>query len=83
MDEEFDHDDPIHNIGFKFPMEMHLNWATLREQKLWLIQQANNNNTWQAEGLLGLLDYIQDTAVDSGAATEEEVFGHDDTNENA
>jgi len=30
-----------------------------------------------AEGLLSLLDYLQDAIVDQGLATEEEVFGPD------
>jgi hypothetical protein len=48
-----------------------INWTLLREQKAWLIEQ----NAWQAWGLLSLLDDIQDEAVATGMATDEEVFG--------
>ena len=62
---------------------MNIDWKLLREQKLWLYSVADP--TWAgsstepdrtaAWGLLALLDAIQDDAVDSGEASEEEVFG--------
>lgn len=48
-----------------------IDWAMLREQKAWLFRQDNEF----ADGILNLLDAIQDEAVASGIATEEEVFG--------
>jgi len=50
---------------------IHMDWALLREQKKWLFDQ----NNYYADGLISLLDDIQDSAVDSGEFTEEEVFG--------
>jgi len=49
----------------------HMDWALLREQKLWLF----HNDSIEAAGLLSLVDAIQDAAVAEGIATEKEVFG--------
>ena len=46
-----------------------INWKLLREQKQWLLQQEGEH----AEGLINLLDYIQDEAVENGVP-EEVVF---------
>lgn len=48
-----------------------MDWAMLRAQKLWLCEHAGND---AAEGLLCLLDNLQDEAVVSGI-DEEVVFG--------
>ena len=48
-----------------------IDWKYLREQKEWLC----NQNTREAEGLLSLLDEVQDLAVSNEFATNEEVFG--------
>jgi len=48
-----------------------IDWAELREQKLWLLAQAAD----RAQGLVHLLDAIQDDAVEAGLADEETVFG--------
>lgn len=53
-----------------FNILLSIDWDLLRQQKLWLLQ----HDTEEADGLVNLLDHIQDTAVDIGAATEEEVF---------
>jgi len=52
-------------------MNLNIDWALLREQKEWLL----NFDCDEAEGLIMLLDAIQDKAVDCREATEEEVFG--------
>jgi hypothetical protein len=49
-----------------------INWTLLRKQKAWLLAQPECP---EAQGLISLLDHLQDTAVDEGAATEAEVFG--------
>lgn len=51
----------IHNID----------WAMLREQKQWLMSQDHAH----ADGLLMLIDQLQDYAVDNYLVQEEEVFG--------
>lgn len=59
-------------------MKKPIDWKLLREQKMFLYIMADSPSEWQrtnACGLLGLLDAIQDDAVDSGEASEEEVFG--------
>lgn len=57
----------------------HMDWKLLREQKLWLIDQDSE----QAEGLLNLIDFIQDSAVESGLFTLEEVFSRSFNQEEA
>lgn len=51
-----------------------LDFELLRRQKAWLLRQTGD----AAEGLLGLIDAIQDQAVVGGVATEDEVFGSND-----
>lgn len=54
-----------------------LNWKLLREQKEYCANEAANNEDVSEiyEGVLNLLDHLQDAAVLDGVATEEEVFG--------
>jgi len=52
--------------------QMKLDWVLLRRQKEWLLQQPTGP---EANGLVHLLDAIQDEAVASGEASEDEVFG--------
>lgn len=52
-----------------------LDWALLRQQKDWLSGFRTGEDSEYAEGLINLLDYLQDRAVDTGQATELEVFG--------
>ena len=47
-----------------------IDWDLLRTQKEWLYRQ----NTKEADGLLSLLDEMQDLAVSNEFATLEEVF---------
>lgn len=47
-----------------------IDWAELREQKLKLLTNPNSD-----DGLICLIDAIQDCALDNEIATEEEVFG--------
>jgi hypothetical protein len=57
---------------------MKIDWKLLRDQKLFLYALADSPNDHQrsnAWGLINLLDALQDDAVDSGEASEEEVFG--------
>lgn len=56
-----------------------INWPLLREQKLTLVKLAEDQRLTKEEqehieGLLSLLDSFQDYAVDSGRATDKEVF---------
>ena len=53
-------------------LELSLDLEELQEQKRWLIK---NISAPQAEGLLGLLDAIQDQIHETGQAGELEVFG--------
>lgn len=48
-----------------------IDWDMLREQKSWLLTQDNKH----AEGIVNLIDRIQDEAVDNGDASKIEVFG--------
>ena len=48
-----------------------IDWSLLRSQKQWLLAQDSP----YADGLIALLDTLQDNAVDDGIATAEEVFG--------
>lgn len=48
-----------------------IDWKQLRDQKNWLATQ----DTEESYGLIHFLDFIQDTAVESGFFTEREVFG--------
>lgn len=54
-----------------FDVVQSIDWAELRSQKIWLATQP----VPMADGLLNLLDALQDAAVAQGLATEEEVFG--------
>jgi len=60
----------------KITVEMDIDFALLRSQKLDLIDltSVDKPSAEVAEGMLALLDHIQDYAVDSGQATEQEVF---------
>lgn len=57
-----------------------IDWKGLVEQKEHLIEMSISGAMTQREiitigGILGLIDHIQDSAVDSGLYTEEQVFG--------
>jgi hypothetical protein len=52
-----------------------INWTLLRQQKAWLLAQPECP---EAEGLISLLDHLQDTAVLEGA-DEYHVFGPTET----
>jgi len=52
--------------------DIKLDWALLRKQKEWL--QSFKGNDY-ADGLIHLIDAIQDHAVANGEASEREVFG--------
>ena len=50
-----------------------IDWHLLREQKRWLVEQSGK----EAEGLLNLIDSLQDFAVDRLGEIETEVFDFD------
>jgi hypothetical protein len=50
-----------------------IDWSLLRLQKQWLMSQEDPEG--MSLGLIHLIDAVQDHAVDSGSATEQEVFG--------
>jgi hypothetical protein len=54
-----------------------LDLVLLRRQKRHLVEinTGNEDRNNAVEGMLNLLDHVQDYIVDSGQATEEEVFG--------
>lgn len=54
-----------------------LNWALLREQKEYCINEANNRPEVAHiyDGLINLLDALQDCAVDEKLVPEIKVFG--------
>lgn len=57
-----------------------LNWPLLREQKEYLLNEVANNPDADSNaynGILNLIDHLQDAAVLDGVATEDEVFGED------
>jgi hypothetical protein len=58
---------------------MKLDWELLRAQKLWLLNVAdkstNPDDQSAVDGILSMMDCIQDEAVENGDATEAEVFG--------
>lgn len=58
-----------------------IDWNLLRKQKRSLLKTINNVNSEGKDDLVGLLhliDHIQDDAVETGEATEAEVFGRTD-----
>lgn len=55
-----------------YPEFVHsIDWALLRKQKSWLLQQ----NSEEAQGLLALVDAVQDYAVDEMFIDQSMVFG--------
>lgn len=59
---------------------MNIDWSELRAQKRILnymatMQVFNQETKQKIEGVIQLLDAIQDCAVDTKEATEHEVFG--------
>lgn len=54
-----------------------MNWALLREQKEYCVNEAANAPDVAAiyDGIISLIDHLQDAAVLDGIATEDEVFG--------
>lgn len=64
---------------------MNLDWKQLREDKLWLLklisEMENNRDAWtqsdidHADGIIMMIDAVQDYAVDSDEIPESEVFG--------
>lgn len=54
-------------------LELSLDLEYLRHQKHWLIKHREDP---EADGLLGLLDAIQDQIHEIGQASEREVFGN-------
>lgn len=49
-----------------------IDWGLLRKQKEWLLTQPVCD---EREGIVNLLDALQDYAVDNGGLSEETVFG--------
>lgn len=54
-----------------------LNWGLLRLQKDYFLNEAANNKEADEiyNGIVSLIDHLQDAAVLDGVATEDEVFG--------
>lgn len=56
----------------KYTLELNLDLEEIQDQKRWLIANIGRR---EAEGLLGLLDALQDQIHETGQAGEREVFG--------
>lgn len=55
---------------------MNLDWALLRRQKIALLELSlPEKDDKLIQGIIHIIDAIQDYAVDHGDATEQEVFG--------
>ena len=52
-----------------------IDWALLRQQKAWLLGLVAEAPMPEPQGLVNLIDYIQDTALANGVASEIEIFG--------
>ena len=62
-----------------------IDWTELHKQKstlLMLVSTVNKDITNDLDGILGLIDAIQDYAVDEMGLTTKEVFGYVFANEN-
>ena len=58
---------------------MNIDWALLREQKEYLLTVLTRPlDSKTRDGLVHLLDALQDDAVENGTATPQEVFGPDE-----
>jgi hypothetical protein len=51
---------------------LRIDWELLRQQKEWLLQHEDDST--EAEGLLALIDELQDQAVAAHPELEAEVF---------
>ena len=54
----------------KVIVEMDIDFELLKAQKRWLLEQQGD----EAEGLIGIVDEIQDQSVQSGVVDEDDVF---------
>ena len=66
---------PINKKVLTIEFPLGINWRLLRDQKLAVLQCINSDEDELLQGVLHLLDYLQDTAVDTGQKTKLEVFG--------
>ena len=51
-----------------------IDWALLKKQKAYLVSMSSHTKNDEREGLLNLIDSIQDFAVDTLGIDENEVF---------
>jgi hypothetical protein len=61
-----------------------IDWALLREQKNYCLNESENSPTTEHiyNGIVNLMDALQDAAVEDGFATFEQVFGVEDDESN-
>jgi len=62
---------------------MKIDWQAVRDHKMFLYSMTDSPSDWQrtnAWGLIGILHDLQSAEVDSGRATEQEVYGRDGRN---
>ena len=59
---------------------LRIDWILLREQKAYCLNEAFNRPEAIAiyEGIIALMDNLQDTAIDSGLIPHDIVFGPDE-----
>ena len=60
-------------------VKLNIDWAELRKQKVAFIELWDKHP--ELEGLLSLIDAVQDQAVDDNGLSEKEVFGEEFGNE--
>lgn len=53
----------------------HIDWALLRDQKLAVEQCINGDDDALLQGVVHLIEALQDAAVDDGIDSDIEVFG--------
>ena len=63
----------------QFLIDGNIDWEELRKQKSFIneaLKHPQFRDSKELDGILHLIDNIQDNAVESGIWTEEEIFGH-------
>ena len=65
--------------------EHHINWRTLRVMKMYLLARVNNESGegLALDGLVNLLDYIQDTANAETGIPETDIYTYEELNHDA
>lgn len=62
-------------------LDMSIDFSLLRQQKNWLLQERPDEKYPLVDGLICMIDFIQDMAVEQGVP-ESEVFGDEEAQAN-